>query len=209
MRDLTTQIDKQSRLTMPEGRTPIPKGNARSSGYNRQADDWYQEPRRAVDALLEVEEFDGVIYEPACGGGNIPEACHARRLPVVGSDIRNRGWPHTILGDFLVPLWHARPPFNHIVTNPPFKLGVEFALRGLELTCGKVCILQRTVWLEGARRYQALFSKGHLMRVWQFRSRVSMPPGGTDVPAQGGSLSFAWFVFSRSHVGPWTGGWLP
>lgn len=109
MRDPTTEMDKQNCLIVPEGRMAIPKGNARSSGYDRQADEWYQEPRRAVDALLKVEEFEGVIYDPACGGGNIPEACRARRLPFVGSDIPNRGWPHTILGDFLDPLWLAGP----------------------------------------------------------------------------------------------------
>lgn len=185
------------------------KGNARSSGYERQVNDWYCEPRRAVDALLDVETFEGVVYDPACGAGNIPGACHARRIPYVGSDICDRGWLGSIIGDFLDPTWATRPPADHIVCNPPFSLGVEFALRALELVPGKVCILQRTVWLEGERRYQKLFSAGHLMRVWQFRSRISMPPGDSESEPRGGSVAFAWYVFSRSHTGPYSGGWLP
>lgn len=182
------------------------KGNARSSGYERNANDWYVEPRRAIDGLLDVETFDGgVVHDPACGSGNIPIACAARGYMVHGSDLVCRGYG-TGGVDFLSGM---TAPVGSIVTNPPFNLAVDFALQGLRVAKHKVCILQRTTWLEGERRYQALFSKGHLMRVWQFRSRISMPPGGTDVPASGGSVSYSWFVFSREHSGPFTGGWLP
>ena len=63
---------------------------------------------------------------------------------------------------------------DHIITNPPFNLGVEFALHGLGIVTGKVCILQRTAWLEGERRYQQLFRHQWLANVWQFRRRVSI-----------------------------------
>lgn len=189
------------------------KGNPRGSGYERQAQDWYVEPRRAIDELLDVETFRGLISDPACGGGNIVQACLDRGLPAIGSDIVDRGWRSPKLAgddpqlrDFLEQ--RATSAMN-IITNPPFNLAVEFALHAMELVEGKVCILQRTTWLEGERRYQALFSKGHLMRVWQFRSRISMPPGDSTSPAVGGSVAFAWFVFSRAHNGPYHGGWLP
>lgn len=182
------------------------KGNARSSGYERAALDWYCEPRRAIDALLDVETFDGPIYDPACGIGNIPVACRSRGLVAHGSDIVDRGFGDPGI-DFLTMTTQGK--FASIICNPPFSLGVEFTLKALELVGGKVCILQRTVWLEGERRYKRLFAKGHLMRIWQFRSRISMPPGASDSPVKGGSVSFAWFVFSRAHQGPYAGGWLP
>lgn len=181
------------------------KGNPRSSGYEIQPDQWYREPRRAVDALLDAEPFDGIVYDPACGGGNIPDACRARGIPFIGSDIVDRGWPGTIVMDFL----GSRVPHDNIVTNPPFNLAVEFALHALGITLGKICILQRTSWLEGERRYQQLFRLNHLMRIWQFRSRLSMPPGGSGIEAKGGSVAYAWFVFRRNHGGPATLGWLP
>ena len=188
----------------------IAKGHARSSGYDRAANDWYVEPAHAVDALLDVEAFDGEVWDPACGSGNIPTTCGARGIRAVGSDIADRGYGVTG-SDFLSLDFRTSfmPAAHHIITNPPFSLAMEFALRGLRCVPGKVCILQRTVWLEGERRHRELFSKGHLARVWQFRKRISMPPGGADVPAQGGSVAFAWFVFCHDHQGPWAGGWLP
>jgi hypothetical protein len=59
------------------------KGNARGSGYVRASDDFYREPRWAVDALLDVERFDGIVWDPACGSGNIDGLTYAdaiRRL---------------------------------------------------------------------------------------------------------------------------------
>lgn len=184
------------------------KGNARSSGYDRAANDWYVEPKRAVTELLDVETFHGGVWDPACGGGNIPTVCKARGIEAYGSDLIDRGYglsPH----DFL-----AHPRTNvftvpDIVCNPPFSLAVDFALTALDLMPGKVCILQRTVWVEGERRYKKLFSRNQLMRIWQFRSRISMPPGQSTSPAEGGAVSFAWFVFQRSHCGVPAFGWLP
>jgi hypothetical protein len=38
-----------------------------------------------------------------------------------------------------------------VITNPPFNLALDFALRGLELAREGVALLVRTVWLEGRR----------------------------------------------------------
>lgn len=181
-----------------------PAGNPRSSGYAKQEQEWYVEPRRAIDELLDAESFVGSVWDPACGGGNIPEACRARGMDAWGSDIADRGYG-SIFFDFLTSSATA----DNIITNPPFGLAVSFVLHGLRLVRGKVAILQRTAWLEGEARYNHLFASGHLARVWQFRKRISMPPGDVVVKAQGGSRAFAWFVFDESHDGPPTLGWLP
>ena len=181
--------------------------STRPSGYAKQPDQWYQEPRCAIDALLNVESFagPGIVWDPCCGAGNIPDACLARGLAVSGSDIVDRGYRHHHTLDFLT----SSARVDHIVCNPPFDLAVEFVLHGLKLVTGKVAIIQRTTWLEGDRRYNRLFRLGHLARVWQFRKRLSMPPGGCGIEPKNGSIAFAWFVFEVSHNGPWTGGWLP
>lgn len=182
------------------------KGNPRSSGFERVANDWYAESPENVKALLEMESFPEPVWDPAAGGGNIPRALlDVGYTQVVASDKVARGCGLTM--DFLScrePLFEALS----IVSNPPFSLAAEFVIHGLTLV-EKVAVLQRTVWLEGERRYQSLFSKGHLARVWQFRSRVSMPPGGSETPAQNGSVAYAWFLFDRTHSGPFEGGWLP
>jgi hypothetical protein len=48
------------------------------SGYQRVLHDYYREPARAVDALLDFEAFTGSVYDPFCGGGTIPARCRAR-----------------------------------------------------------------------------------------------------------------------------------
>ena len=98
--------------------------------------------------------------------------------------------------------------YTNIVTNPPFGVATEFLLRALPLATDKVCILQRLAWLEGKAR-RTIFESTPLARVWVFSSRISMPPGGSDQPARGGSVAFAWYVWQRGHVGPPTLGWLP
>jgi hypothetical protein len=184
----------------------IPRGNPRSSGYDRHTDDWYVEPARAICALLDVETFSGAIWDPACGGGNIPEACKARGYQTFATDLVDRGYGEGGV-DFLATDWQNAPP--NVVSNPPFGIAVQFVRRALTFATGKVCVLQRTTWLEGERRYQELFARGTLARLWQFRSRISMPPGDAAVKAQGGAVAFAWYVFQRDHRGAPTIGWLP
>lgn len=183
----------------------VARGNARSSGYEREKNDWYVEPRRAIDELLDVEKFGKHILDPACGGGNIPEACKARGYRTsLGTDIADRGYGKQ--SDFLTGWTEWR---HDIIMNPPYSLATDFALHALDIGAQKIAILQRTAWLEGESRYKRLFSLNKLARIWQFRSRISMPPGGQNIEAKNGSVAFAWFVFERNHNGPPTLGWLP
>jgi hypothetical protein len=171
------------------------KGNPRGSGYERAEHEWYVEQPSAVRALLRHETFRGPVHDPACGGGNIPRTLReAGYYTATGADIVDRGFGE--VRDFLTD----QRRYANIVTNPPFKLAVDFAERAiasLDNDAGKVCIIQRLAWLEGNARYQRLFEGGLLHRVWVFRSRISMPPGGVDVPAKNGSVAYAWFVFLR------------
>jgi hypothetical protein len=182
------------------------KGNPRGSGYVRNAHDWYQEPRRAIDALLDVETFEGVTWDPACGSGNIATAFTDRGMAAFGSDIVDRGYGPR--NDFRTSDWQPHHTIENIVTNPPFNAAVDFLNIALNIATEKVAILQRLSWLEGKARRQ-IFENTPLARVWVFSSRISMPPGGSDQPAKGGSVAFAWFCWDRSYRGPPTLGWLP
>ena len=183
----------------------MPRGNPRSSGYERNDNDWYIEPTSAVFALLYKEEFTGGIHDPSCGSGNIPICCNAYGYNATGADIVDRGYGE--VQDFLLDIGR----YDNIISNPPFDIATEFTLRALDsLTCdsGKVCILQRLAWLEGRRRYDILFGPGHLHKLYTFSNRISMPPGGKDIPAKGGSIAFAWFVFGREGRPSYEGSWV-
>lgn len=177
----------------------------RTSGYDRNADDWYCEPPWCVDALLKVEPFEGLCWDPACGGGNIPRQLEAAGLLVHSSDIADRGWGATGV-DFLKIT--ERDDSANIICNPPYGIIQPWIDHALSLVTSKVVVLARLAFLEGQARRE-WFKAKPLARVWVSSKRISMPPGGKDVPAKGGTIAYAWFVFEHGHVGAPTLGWLP
>lgn len=174
----------------------------RASGYERNAADWYVEPSWVVDALLNVETFPGQSWDPSCGAGNIPQTMQARGLECWGSDIADRGYGVTGRDFF-----ETNERADHIVSNPPYGVIQPYIDKALTCTTGKVAILARLALLEGGKR-RAWFRTTPLARVWVSSRRVSMPPGGTDVPAKGGAIAYAWFVWEHGHQGPPQVGWL-
>lgn len=182
----------------------------KASGYERVVHDWYQEPPETVEALLEVESFSEPVWDPACGGGNIPIVCAKAGMDVRGTDLvdrRQQGEPpfpfrtHDFLRD--------RLPFEvgGIISNPPYNVLEEWIDRCLNSTPGKVAILARLAFLEGQKR-QTWWERVPLARVWVSSKRISMPPGGSGIVAKGGTVAFAWFVFDRTHAGPAHIQWL-
>lgn len=189
----------------------LPKGNARSSGYEIEEHEWYEEQPACVRALLQAESFDGICWDPCCGGGNIPRMVIEGGGACVGSDLIDRTgeWP---VADFFDTML-APPGVQHIICNPPFKLAQKFVERALKLVNGKVAIVQRLAFLEGQER-RHFFAGTGLSQVWVHSRRQSMPPGGGKVKAKNGSTAYAWFVWRPKRPGwepdgLWMGGHLP
>jgi hypothetical protein len=61
-----------------------------------------------------------------------------------------------------------------IITNPPFNLACEFALRAISIARAGVALLVRSAWSEGGDRYRDLFSKHPPALIAQFAERVPM-----------------------------------
>lgn len=175
----------------------------RASGYERATADWYVEPRWCVEALLDAEPVEGLCWDPSCGGGNIPKTLIARGIPCLASDIADRGYGETEV-DFLTS---RREMVDTIISNPPYGIIEDYIRHGLTMARHKVILLARLALLEGVKR-RSLFLKTPLARVWVASRRISMPPGGTDIQAKGGSIAYAWFVWDKTHCGPATVGWL-
>jgi hypothetical protein len=56
----------------------MPPGLRRHSGYPRDQQEWYVEPRWCVELMLDQlerdgEPFEGEVLDPCCGGGTIPD----------------------------------------------------------------------------------------------------------------------------------------
>lgn len=149
-----------------------------------------------------VEQFDGDIWEPACGDGAISRVLEKWGYKVHSSDLVDRGFG-TPRVDFLMERKSLAP---NIITNPPFKLAVPFIRKALELTTKKVAMLLRINALEGLER-RRLFETTPLARVYVFSKRLTFERGGLATHG-GGMLAFAWFVWEHGHTGKPTLGWI-
>lgn len=171
---------------------------------DREADDFYATPRSAIEQLLQVEQFVGPIWEPACGDGAISRVLQERDYSVVSTDLVHRGYGAGGI-DFLL---EAKPLAPNVLTNPPFKLGTEFVRHALSIVPGKVAMLLKIAFLEGPSRQDI---NAHLARVWVIRRRVTFLKGGKEFSrsnGKGGIHTYAWFVWDRSHIGLPSLGWL-
>jgi hypothetical protein len=156
--------------------------------------DVYETPLVAVRALLAVEHFPKVIWEPACGPGAI--VCELRNAgyAVVATDLIEYRCPHSGHGFNFLNIRRAPQNCRCIVTNPPFKDAHAFVRHALELV-PNVAMLLRLAFLEGERRKDVL-DTGRLRRVHVFSRRLPMMHrAGWEGPKASSAVAFAWFVW--------------
>lgn len=181
--------------------------------------DFFPTPPWATRALMEhvigeskavLKALDRSVWEPACGGGHMAEVLAEYFTRVHASDVHDYGQGYPV-GSFVgegpdVAQCPFRPDW--IITNPPFNLAKEFALRALnETKCG-VALLVRTTWLEGTKRYLELFEPMRPSVVAMFSERVPMVKGRWD-PDVSTATAYAWVVWNSWNVGDTRLMWIP
>lgn len=177
-------------------------GMQRAVGFSdpekRQKDDFYETPPEATVELLKREKFDGVIWEPAVGAGAISKIFAQHGYFVVGSDLRTDNIYGDYPGrDFLTTSFPGQCPSpGSIVTNPPFKLALQFILRALsEPSVKKVAMFARIQLLESKERYLELWSKYPPVRVYIFSQRVTCHKEGVSI------MAFCWYIWEKGYTG--------
>lgn len=181
----------------------------------RPADDAYWTPPEATRALLSVEAFAGVIWEPCAGGGwmaeVLREAGHKVRattlLDDVDDDERPLRWVRGGI-DFLADDPGDDWPICNIVTNPPYRHAEACIRRAIDLGAVKTCMLLDISFLGSQRRGAGLFADHPPARVWVMSSRVTMYPAGYEGPRGATTQTHAWFVWERSRTGSPVIGWI-
>jgi hypothetical protein len=124
--------------------------------------DFYPTPPWATRALVERAlphvgvNFDGVVWEPACGEGHMSDTL-AEYVPVIASDIASYR-EGQMVQDFLNP-GMITPEADWIITNPPFgDRTLQFVFRGLDLAHVGIAMFVRSQWaIEGIERYERIF----------------------------------------------------
>lgn len=167
----------------------------------RPDDDFYPTPPEATQALLDHETFEGTIWEPACGDGAICRVLEKNGLKLIATDLNYRDYG---LGD--VNFLTSNMQSANIITNPPYKLAEEFIHKALKQTTGKVAMLCKLQFLEGAKR-KVMFENTPLKKVYVFSKRLSMTRNGEKMK-NSGMIAFAWFVWEHGYEGEATLSWL-
>lgn len=166
--------------------------------------DLYCTPPWVTRALFECAHINPVnikqVWEPSAGLGHMAEVVSEYCGPVYSSDVCDYGYGDVI--DFLTCEESPLLPkaVDLIITNPPFKHALEFALIANRLA-PRVALLCRTQWLEGQERYNSLFSVNPPQKVIVFSERiVGMYAGKWDPNAKGAVTSYAWFIWDQTQT---------
>lgn len=166
----------------------------------RQAEDYYATEPKAAELLLELEDFNHIIWECACGEGHLSKVFEKAGHKVWSTDLVDRGYGEQL--DFLKTIGI----FNlDIITNPPYKYATEFvehALKIVEDGC-KVAMFLKLQFLEGKKR-KTLFEKYPPKTVYVSSSRLLCAKNGEfEKMREGGgsAVAYAWFVWEKGYKG--------
>lgn len=166
----------------------------------REKDDFYRTPEEAIWALLSLEDFEGKIWEPACGDGAISKVLKRAGYAVLSSDLYDRGYGITDC-DFLKRKFIA----DNIITNPPYKLALPFVKKAIEVSRNKVAMLLRIQFLEGKERGE-FFKDYPPAKVIVFSNRISCLKSNGQKSAN--ALCFCWFIWDKKYKGKTTIEWV-
>lgn len=178
-----------------------------SQSRERVEDDYYATPYIATEMLLDEVKFEGNFLEPCVGGGHIAEIIK-KYYPnecVYGSDLVDRGYPNTLVCDFLEYNFFGNK-FNNLVTNPPYSLAQEFLEKGMEVITdgGKIAMFLKIQFLEGAKRRE-MFLKYPPKYIYVFSKRQNPWRNGSPVDEKGkpwaSTMCFAWFIWEKGFNG--------
>lgn len=182
-------------------------GVSNHSDTIREEYDFYATFPEAIDRLFEVETFSDTIWEPACGMGHLSERMIKLGKTVYSTDLINRGYG--IGGfDFLKVTENTH---GDIITNPPYKVAMEFIEKALNISGEgtKIAMFLKLTFLEGKRR-KPFFQTNPPQKIHIFSSRAVAAKSGdfTAAQANGNAIAYAWFVWEKGYKGNTVVDWI-
>ena len=163
----------------------------------RASPDFWETPQDATISLLAYEQFNGGIWEPACGNGAISRVLERMGNQVYSTDLNHYGYGHGRV-DFLLPD-NTDHHCANIVTNPPYNLVNEFILKAVNYPAiGKVALLLRLNHAEGETRFKDVFKEFRPTKVLVFPWRLKF---WNERKGEMDSFKYphAWFVWQAPH----------
>lgn len=171
-------------------------GASNHSEEEREKHDFYATEPKAVEMLLELEDFDRFVLEPACGKGHISKVLENKGYEVTSSDLIDRGYGNQ--ADFFnyKGKWHG-----DIITNPPYRYAKEFTEKALEIVedGSKVAMFLKLTFLESRKRRE-LFDKYPPKFIYVSSSRLNCAKNG-DFNKNESAVAYAWYVWEKGYEG--------
>lgn len=176
-------------------------GSSNHVPEEREAFDYYATDPKAVEMLLELEQFAPVIWEPACGEGHISKVLQAHGYQVISTDLVYRGFGDPEPLDFLKETLDGFE--GDIITNPPYSTGLEFVQRALESVRpgGKVAMFLKVQFLEGQKRGGPSLRIPPPRIVYISRSRLACYKNGDMSVKPESAIAYAWYVWEKGFTG--------
>lgn len=167
----------------------------------RAAGDYYTTDPTAVEQFVKHLEKSGlitgnVIWEPACGCGNISKVLESLEYDVISTDLYDRGYGKSDI-DFLqtkkVPNW-----CDVIITNPPYNIADDFVKHAMDILPigGRYFALMNLSYLAGQKRFKEIYNNGYLRAIHVYPHRINCYKNNED---QGHSspVNYAWFEYLK------------
>lgn len=175
-------------------------GSSNHMPEEREAFDYYATDPKAVEMLLELEQFAPVIWEPACGEGHISKVLQAHGYQVISTDLVYRGFGDPEPLDFLKDTLEDFE--GDIITNPPYKYALEFVQKALDSVQPgkKVAMFLKLQFLEGKSRKQ-FFLHNPPKVVYVSSSRLICAMNGEFEKYPSSAVAYAWFVWEKGFKG--------
>lgn len=181
-------------------------GASNHSTGEREIHDYYATEPRAVELLLEQEEFAPYIWECACGEGHIAKVLEQHGYKVLSTDLIDRGYGEGGVDFLRVTTDDIKEDApRDIITNPPYKYAQDFVEHALEISAEgtKVAMFLKLTFLEGKKR-RLMFDKYPPQTVYVSSSRLQCAKNGdfeTDRAGAGMAIAYAWFVWRKGYTG--------
>lgn len=173
-------------------------GASNHTENRREVNDFYATEPRAMELLLDLEQFSPNVWECACGAGHLSEVLKSRGYNVYSTDLFDRGYGISGV-DFLMSqdAWNG-----DIISNPPYKYAKEFVEHALNLVepGHKVAMFLKFTFAEGQGR-RRLFETSPPKTVYISSSRLICAKNGDFDSISSSAVAYAWYIWEKGYTG--------
>ena len=180
------------------------------SDGERETNDYYATDSKALELFLDRIEKDNIklhdnIWECACGEGNLSEVLKERGYHVYSSDLIDRNYGASGV-DFLKGIFEWK---GDILTNPPYKMALEFVKHAIELLIpgNKAVFFLKIQFLEGKERYK-FFQENPPKFVYVHSERQKCAINNNFKDVTSSAVCYAWFIWEKEFKGDTIVRWI-